>query len=54
MSEKKEVLKCPLGHIQKDRSGWSIVGEDLVLRVCDVCGIAFDPRITNKFWKNKK
>ena len=52
-SEEQHVLKCPLGHIQKDTSGWSIIGEDVVIRVCDTCGIVFDPRVTKKFWQGK-
>ncbi len=40
-------IKCPLGHIQKNRSGHTII-PDVYLRICDVCGIAFDTRIANK------
>lgn len=51
-------IKCPLGHKQKSRSGF-LLNPDVSGRVCDVCGVIFVPRVTNKelageFDKKKK
>jgi len=43
-----EKIKCPLGHEQKDRSGYALAGGEMVVRVCDVCGVVFDTRMANK------
>lgn len=47
MADIPSILLCPLGHIQNfssETTDWA----NASLRICNECGIAFDPRIANK------